>query len=259
MIMAHMPDWYKEKAKATKKENKTNFEDALKSMFSKYMDLDRQLLTKPSDGPGPVSKRTQQNKGNTRNTPPTGSKGSAQKPRTNPQYSQPDVPTIQEADDPKKYNIEHNFCCLVEKGGENGRDLLIYNPNYKAIEKIAQLAVSNLPDPDLYFDDAKNLARRSLVLNSALWVMICRSKIASDHMTLEEFQLSISSNFMDTYIFARELQIAEEVERAIKKQKRDNDKVIDTEENLQDTFNLAQIPKTNGTSFVGNEYDESVA
>jgi c-di-GMP-related signal transduction protein len=78
-------------------------------------------------------------------------------------------------------------------------------------------------------------------------------------MTLEEFQLSISSNFMDTYIFARELQIAEEVERAIKKQKRDNDKVIDTEENLQDTFNLAQIPKTNGTSFVGNEYDESVA
>ena len=262
MIMAHMPDWYKEKTKATKKENKTNFEDALKSMFSKYMYLDRQLLTKPSDGLGPISKRTQQNKGNSRNTPrppPTGLKRSAQKPRTNPQYSQPDVPTIQEADDPRKYSIEHNFCCLVEKGGENGRDLLIYNPNYKAIEKIAQLAVFNLPDPDLYFDDAKNLAKESLVLNSALWVMICRIKIASDHMTLEEFQLSISSNFMDTYIFARELQIAEEVERAIKKQKRDHDKIIDTEENLQATFNLAQMSKTNGTSFVGNEYDESVA
>lgn len=230
MIMAHMPDWYKEKAKETKRELKTDLDEALRDMFSKYMDLDRPLIGKPGINKGPVSKRTQgQGSGQPPSTP-KGGKGSVQKNHTNPQFSQPDVPAIREAtdDEIKQWQIKDNFGYLIEKGGDNGRDLLIYNPLYKSIEKIASLAVSKLPEPEIYFDTAKTKAKEHLILNSALWVMICRSRIAQEKMTLEEFGVSTSSDFLDTYIFARELQVSEDVQRFVEKEKKQHDKIIDS-------------------------------
>ncbi len=236
MIMSHMPDWYKEKAKETKRELKTDLDEALRDMFSKYMDLDRPLISRPSMNQGPVSKRTQGPSSNQAQAKPKGGKGSVQKNHTNPQFSQPDVPAIREAtdDEIKQWQIKDNFGYLIEKGGDNGRDLLIYNPNYKSIDKIASLAVSKLPEPEIYFEAAKVKAKEHLILNSALWVMICRSRIAQEKMTLEEFGVSTSSDFLDTYIFARELQVSEDVQRFIEKQKKQDDKIIESDvDNLQ--------------------------
>ena len=186
MIMANMPEWYKEKTKETKKDLKTDLDEALRDMFAKYMDLDRPLIGKPSQNQGPVAKRSQ---GQTPSQPskPKGGKGSVQKNFKNPQFNQPDVPAIREATDEeiKQWQIKDNFGYLIEKGGDNGRDLLIYNPNYKRIEKIASLSVSKMPDPELYFEVAKEQAKEHLILNSALWVMICRHQIAADKMTLD--------------------------------------------------------------------------
>jgi hypothetical protein len=232
MIMANMPEWYKEKTKETKKETKTDLDEALRDMFSKYMDLDRPLVSKPSINLGPVSKRTQGPGSGQTQSKPKGGKGSVQKNHTNPQFNQPDVPLIREAtdDEIKVHQIKDNFGLLVKD--DNARDLLIYNPNYKSIEKIASLAVSKLPDPALYFEDAKQNAKDQLILNSALWIMICRSRIAQEKMTLEEFSVSTSSDFLDTYIFARELQVSEDVGRFIEKQKRQDDKVIDSDNDV---------------------------
>jgi hypothetical protein len=230
MIMAHMPEWYKEKTKATKKDLKTDLDEALRDMFARYMDLDRPLIGKPSVTQGPVSKRTQ-GQGNNQSAKSKGSKGSVQKNFKNPQFSQPDVPAIREAtdDEIKQWQIKDNFGYLIEKGGDNGRDLLIYNPHYKSIEKIASLSVSKLPDPEQYLEVAKEKAKEHLILNSALWVMICRSRIAQEKMTLDEFGVSTSSDFLDTYIFARELQVSDDVARFIKDKKRQDDKVIDSD------------------------------
>ena len=238
MIMSNMPEWYKEKTKETKKDLKTDLDEALRDMFAKYMDLDRPLFGKPSQNQGPVSKRSQ---GQTPSQPskPKGGKGSVQKNFKNPQFNQPDVPAIREATDEeiKQWQIKDNFGYLIEKGGDNGRDLLIYNPNYKSIEKIASLSVSKMPDPELYFEVAKEKAKEHLILNSALWVMICRSRIAQEKMSLDEFSISTSSDFLDTYIFARELQVSEDVGRFVEKQKRQDDKVINSDTDVTDLEN----------------------
>lgn len=238
MIMANMPEWYKEKTKETKKDLKTDLDEALRDMFARYMDLDRPLIGKPSINQGPVSKRTQ-GQGNTQSAKSKGGKGSVQKNFKNPQFNQPDVPAIREAtdDEIKQWQIKDNFGYLIEKGGDNGRDLLIYNPHYKSIEKIASLSVSKLPDPEQYFEIAKEKAKEHLILNSALWVMICRSRIAQEKMTLDEFGVSTSSDFLDTYIFARELQVSEDVGRFIEKQKRQDDKVINSDNDISDLEN----------------------
>lgn len=239
MIMSNMPEWYKEKTKETKKELKTDLDEALKDMFAKYMDLDRPLIGKPSQGQGPVSKRTQGTGSGQSQPKPKGGKGSVQKNHSNPQFNQPDVPAIREATDEeiKQWQIKDNFGYLIEKGGDNGRDLLIYNPNYKSIEKIASLAVSKMPDPALYFEVAKENAKEHLILNSALWVMICRSRIAQEKMNFDEFTLSTSSDFLDTYIFARELQVSEDVGRFVEKQKRQDDKVINSDTDINELEN----------------------
>jgi hypothetical protein len=235
MIMANMPEWYKEKTKETKKDLKTDLDEALRDMFARYMELDRPLIGKPSINQGPVSKRTQ-GQGNNQSAKSKGGKGSVQKNFKNPQFNQPDVPAIREAtdDEIKQWQIKDNFGYLIEKGGDSGRDLLIYNPHYKSIEKIASLSVSKLPDPEQYFETAKEKAKEHLILNSALWVMICRSRIAQEKMTLDEFGVSTSSDFLDTYIFARELQVSEDVARFVEKQKRQNDKVITSDNDIND-------------------------
>ena len=233
MIMANMPEWYKEKTKETKKDLKTDLDEALRDMFARYMDLDRPLIGKPSISQGPVSKRTQ-GQGNNQSTKSKGGKGSVQKNFKNPQFNQPDVPAIREAtdDEIKQWQIKDNFGYLIEKGGANGRDQLVYNPYYKSIEKIASLSVSKLPDPEQYFEMAKEKAKEHLIINSALWVMICRSRIAQEKMTLDEFGVSTSSDFLDTYIFARELQVSEEVGRIVKKQWQQDDKAISSDNDV---------------------------
>lgn len=240
MIMANMPDWYKEKTKETKKDLKTDLDAALRDMFARYMDLDRPLLGKLNDKQGPAEKgrRRPKTPSDDPKTQPK-NKGSAHKKFNNPQLNQPDVPAIREAtdDEIKDWKIKDNFGCLIEKGGDNGRDLLIYNPKYKSIEKIASLAVSKLPDPEQYFEMAKEKAKTELTLNCALWVMICRSRIAQEKMTLDEFSVSTSSDFMDTYIFARELQVSEDVGRFVEKQKRQDDKVINSNNDIHDLEN----------------------
>jgi hypothetical protein len=252
MIQANMPEWYKEKAKETKKEFKTDLDEVLRDMFSKYMDLDRPLLGKPSINQGIVSKRTQGQGNNRPAHSGNGVKRAVQKNFKNPQFTQPDIPQYREAtdDEIKTYQIKDNFGWLIEKGGDNGRDLLIYNPNYKSIEKIATQAVSKLPDPELYFEVAKQMSKTEVLKNSLLWVMICRSRIAQEKMTFDEFGVSTSSDFLDTYIFARELQVSEDVSRSIVKQKKQDDKVIGTENvdffDLENKFIAAggKLPET---------------
>jgi hypothetical protein len=238
MIQANMPEWYKEKAKETKKDFKTDLDEVLRDMFSKYMDLDRPLLGKPSINQGIVSKRTQGQGNNHPAQPGSGVKRAVQKNFKNPQFTQPDIPQYREAtdDEIKTYQIKDNFGWLIEKGGDNGRDLLIYNPNYKSIEKIATQAVSKLPDPELYFETAKQMSKTEVLKNSLLWVMICRSRIAQEKMTFDEFGVSTNSDFLDTYIFARELQVSEDVSRSIIKQKKQDDKVIGSD--TVDIFDL---------------------
>lgn len=236
MIMAHMPEWYKEKTKETKKDLKTDLDEALRDMFARYMDLDRPLIGKPSKHQGPIIKRTQ-GQGNNQSAKPKGGKGPVQKNFKNPQFTQPDVPAMREAtdDEIKDWQIKDNFGALVVKGNDDGRDLLIYNPHYKSIEKIASLSVSKLPDPEQYFEIAKVKAKTELTLNSALWIMICRSRIAQEKMTLDEFGVSTSSDFLDTYIFARELQISEDVARFVNQQFKQDDKIIS--QNISDLEN----------------------
>lgn len=231
MIQSHMPAWYKEKAKETKKELKTDLNDALQNLFARYSELNRPLIAKSLQNAGALAKRTQSPATNF-NLPPAkkATKGSVQQQFKNPQFSQPDVPSIREASehDIKQWQINDNFGYLIEKG-DGGRDLLIYNPNYASIDKIATLAISKLPDPEAYFDLAKEKTKEQIILNSALWIMICRSRMALQKMSLYDFGISTSSDFLDTYIFARELQISEDVARFIRDQKRDDDKLIRTE------------------------------
>jgi hypothetical protein len=231
MIQSHMPSWYKEKAKETKKELKTDLNDALQSLFARYSELNRPLIAKGLQNSGSLAKRTQSPATNC-NLPPAkkSTKGSVQQQFKNPQFSQPDVPSIREGSehDIKQWQINDNFGYLIEKG-DGGRDLLIYNPNYASIDKIATLAISKLPDPEAYFDLAKEKTKEQIILNSALWIMICRSRMALQKMSLYDFGISTSSDFLDTYIFARELQISEDVARFIRDQKRDDDKLIRTE------------------------------
>jgi hypothetical protein len=232
MIMSNMPEWYKEKTKETKRENKTDLNEALKSMFAKFMDLDRPLIARPSINQGVIAKRTQGDSTGAPSNKSKGGKGSVQKNLNNPKFTEPDVPNYREATDEeiKTWQLKDNFGYLIEKGGDNGTDLLIYNPNYKSIEKIASLAVSKLPDPAFYFDAAIQKSKEEIILNSLLWVMICRSRIAQEKMSLEEFGVSTSSDFLDTYIFARELQVAGDIQRYIEKEYRQDQKKINSDE-----------------------------
>jgi hypothetical protein len=233
MIVSNMPEWYKEKTKETKKDLKTDLDEALRDLFAKYMDLDRPLIGKPSISQGTVSKRTQGQGLGQAQSKSKGGKGSVQKNHSNPQFVLPDSPQIIEAseNDINVHRLKDNFSILISKGGDNGRDLLIYNPNYKSIEKIASLATKNF-DPSAYFELAKEKAKEHLILNSALWVMICRSRIAQEKMTLDEFGVSTSSDFLDTYIFARELQVSEDVGRFVKEQWRQDQKQINTDTDI---------------------------
>ncbi len=233
MIMTNMPEWYKEKTKETKKDLKTNLDEALRDLFAKYMDLDRPLIGKPSINQGPVSKRTQGKGLGQTQSKSKGGKGSVHKKHSNPQFVLPDSPQIIEAseNDIKEYQLKDNFSILISKGGDNGRDLLIYNPNYGSIEKMASIATKNF-DPSIYFELAKEKAKEHLILNSALWIMICRSRIAQEKMTLDEFSISTSSDFLDTYIFSRELQVTEDIGRFVKARSISDQKQIETDTDL---------------------------
>lgn len=226
MIVAHMPEWFKEKTKETKKDNIGSYEDRLKDMFAKYMDLDRPIIGKPNGDNGTNPKRTVQGKGSS--SKPKGGKGSPKKAKTNPALVSPESPEIIEADEShmKNLNLKNNFCEIVQKGGTNGRDLIVFNPTYKSIEKIAELGVKKTKTPEEFLQEAKSIAKDYLVLNAALWLMICRSRLMTEKMSLNDFTMSISNDFVDTYLFARELQITEDVKRDIEKTERQQDKII---------------------------------
>jgi len=114
-----------------------------------------------------------------------------------------------------------------------------------------------MPDPELYFEVAKEQAKEHLILNSALWVMICRHQIAADKMTLDEFGVSTSSDFLDTYIFARELQVSEDVGREIKSQWKRDQKIIDGD--TVDVTNMSALERrlvTSGGKLPSNLFTE---
>lgn len=231
MIKAHMPEWFVKKTSETKKVNSISYQDRLNEMFSKFNEINRPLFANPGKGTGTILQRQVQNTpGLTVPPQPLRQKGSAQKNLNNPQQVGPTnfIPTIREADaaDVKAWQIKNNFCCIVQKGGDDGKDLLIWNPNYDTTTQIANSAIYKFPDPDVYLDFAKSCAKDELVLIVALWIMICRTRIAEGNMLTEEFTNNISSPFVDTYIFAHQLQIIEKVEKEVRAKERQDNNMI---------------------------------
>jgi hypothetical protein len=229
-IVAYMPEWYKEKTKETKRQTNSSFEDRLKDMFAKHISLGRPIYGKPNSGTGNIAKRTVSNKGNSVKGQSTG-KGKPKNPKTNPALVSPETPQVIPATEAD--GLGNSFCSFVPKGGDNGRDLIIYNENYKHINNIAQFALTKIRRAEDYETEAKELVINELVVESALWTMICRSRLSTSEMTLERFNMYMSIEGLDDYLAAKDDSISDKVQRELQTLERRDDKLITTTDDLE--------------------------
>ena len=70
--------------------------------------------------------------------------------------------------------------------------------------------------PDDYLDVAKNMSKDEMVLVVALWLMICRNRYAEENMSSEEFNISVDSCILETYLFSREVSILDSIKSSLK-------------------------------------------
>lgn len=223
MIVANMPDWFKDIANSTKKDVNTNYNEKLNQLFAEYMDIGRPIIGKPNGSRGTMEKRTASNSGS-KQTKSKGGKGSKQRKFNNPALVGPQIPEIREDHSKPKSD---NFAEIHLKSGKGGNDLVMVNTNYSAIETLAEKAALKVTaNPDDYIDIAKTIAQDEMVLVIALWMMICRSRYAQENMSSEHFDQSTDSEFLETYLVSREISILESVKTRLRAKYKEDQKTI---------------------------------
>lgn len=223
MIVANMPVWFKEIANSTKKDINTNYNDKLNQLFAEYMDLDRPIIGKPNGHTGSIERRSASNTGS-KQTKTKGGKGSKQRKFNNPSLVGPQTPEIREDTNKSKSD---NFAEIHLKAGSEGNDLIMINPNYRTIETLAtKAAMKSTSNPEDYFEIAKTMAQDEMVIVIALWLMICRSRLAEESMSSDDFNTCVDSNFLETYVFSREVSILETVKTRLRSKWKDDQKTI---------------------------------
>jgi hypothetical protein len=223
MIVANMPEWFKDIANSTKKDVNTNYNDKLNQLFAEYMDLDRPIIGRPNGHKGSMEQRTASNTGS-KKTKTKGGKGSKQRKFSNPALVGPQTPEIREDFNKSKSD---NFAEIHLKAGSEGNDLIMINSNYCSIETLAHRAAMKVTStPDDYLDIAKTMSQDEMVLVVALWLMICRSRYAEENMSSEEFNISVDSGFLETYLFSREVSILDSIKSRLRSKWKDDQKTI---------------------------------
>ena len=223
MIVAHMPEWFKEIADGTKKEVNVNYNDKLTELFAKYQEIDRPINGVPNGRSGTQEQRTASNTGS-KQTSKKGGKGSKHRNFSNPALVGPRTPEIGFDDNKSRSD---NFVEIHLKAGNDGNDLMLVNPNCRIIETLAnRAAIQSTSDPEDYIETARVLVKDEMVIVIALWLMICRSSYADENMTSDEFSISVDTNFLVTYMFSREISILDTINKKLKAIWKDDQKTI---------------------------------
>jgi hypothetical protein len=223
MIVAHMPEWFKEIADGTKKEVNVNYNDKLTELFAKYQEIDRPINGVSNGRSGTQEQRTASNTGS-KQTSKKGGKGSKHRNFSNPALVGPRTPEIGFDDNKSRSD---NFVEIHLKAGNDGNDLMLVNPNCRIIETLAnRAAIQSTSDPEDYIETARVLVKDEMVIVIALWLMICRSSYADENMTSDEFSISVDTNFLVTYMFSREISILDTINKKLKAIWKDDQKTI---------------------------------
>lgn len=240
LILSNMPAWFKEKIQETKKESKKDLNEALRSLFLDYQKSNTAKV-QTSKNPGIFDKRSQYNdshNSNTTSNPPANKTGVVQRKFNKPQLADSDsLITIKEASPSEISDFKGKFAYIVERGGDNNSDLLIYNPEYEKFESIAYSAINeikNLADPDSYIENAKSFARDRIVLKTALWVMISRNQLDESSLSLNGFANVVSSDALHIHVCTTESTFRNEVKSDLQELRRSREREMTIDTNVEE-------------------------